>query len=913
MNNGFLSRQGYHPRGTESSTTFCGPYTTRCWRSPDLTSTNRTGVIRGVIDDVKYYVGPGEGTLPEIGIREGGKTAGPIDRPWVALNSVDLGDTIVWIGRGDANGRFRIPQLPAGNYTITWWDEPQDYQLSTQNVTVSDGATGRGENVNLGVMALNGWWTVYDGYVFSDINRNGVKDPGEAGVPNYTLTLRKRDNSLMDRGTNLATTDQNGYYKFEAGYPTTQWLVLEAYNDSYYTTGVTYQSDNQPDPTTILDPGVDINTLPIIGLSGRVDWGVHAYDPTGATGGVDPRNGGIVGTVSYDTTAQRARPSLRGGRGLAARRVRADGGPLHPIDFPEEGTPERLLATCDADGFYQIDPATGAYKTDKLINTYVTETWENPTGCVARDVNGDPLAYGQGQAFIHQDPSGPGQQDLSARCLDTFVGGVQFGSNFGASVNGNYGFGDGCFDGTLDATDPSAPTCSADFTPLPAGDYLVKVEDPIDNAGKPLYNFTREEDINIGDGDAFVPQAALRPRVRGTSTRSTWPMTARTATPRRRCPIPRERAVRDHRPSVGPDHEPDLRRHRRVPVRRHGQADVRHEARAAEQRQVHRAHVQRVHRRQPADAPVGDRDRRRHLLDRPPRDQLRRQDRCAPSRRWVSTTSTTAWSRPSRPTSTVWRTSCCPPPTASTAPRPPACARTCIDWWRTTPGSRARSTRTTTRSSERSRPTSRPPGGQHHLRPRPTQVGVVVQLPGTQSHVSVKCPVNDPAVAQATTPELYAVTKPYTDLRTAGGAHRSRSTAQASAAATGQVLLDGTTALPTNSWSDSHIDVTVPASTGVGARQLSIVRANGVGTINGLHVPRPRRRVHAERVRSGSRTQRTEAVQRHPVRRRQPAPPDPVGRRRRPGERRQRPDRGLPPVRTRPTRGSTLAGRTTRT
>ena len=44
--------------------------------------------------------------------------------------------------------------------------------------------------------------------------------------------------------------------------------------------------------------------------------------------------------------------------------------------------------------------------------------------------------------------------------------GVQFGpyptdqgtpdANFGAAVDGNYGFGDACFDGTLDATDPSA-------------------------------------------------------------------------------------------------------------------------------------------------------------------------------------------------------------------------------------------------------------------------------------------------------------------------------------------------------------------------------------------------------------------------------------------------------------------------
>ena len=47
-----------------------------------------------------------------------------------------------------------------------------------------------------------------------------------------------------------------------------------------------------------------------------MDWGVHAYDPTGATCNpvgsyrncLDPRNGGIVGTVSYDTTRNELDP-----------------------------------------------------------------------------------------------------------------------------------------------------------------------------------------------------------------------------------------------------------------------------------------------------------------------------------------------------------------------------------------------------------------------------------------------------------------------------------------------------------------------------------------------------------------------------------------------------------------------------
>ena len=37
-------------------------------------------------------------------------------------------------------------------------------------------------------------------------------------------------------------------------------------------------------------------------------------------------------------------------------------------------------------------------------------------------------------------------------------------------------------------------------------DYLVKVEIPDDAFGRPLYKVTREEDINIANGDSFVPQ-----------------------------------------------------------------------------------------------------------------------------------------------------------------------------------------------------------------------------------------------------------------------------------------------------------------------------------------------------------------------------------------------------------------------
>ena len=246
---------------------------------------------------------PRQGWRPELRAHASEPSStSPIDRPWIALSDLQAGDTAVWVGQGNSNGTFTIPNVPPGTYTLTWWDEPQNYILNLMNVTV-----GNGESVDLGVLPLNGWWTRIEGYVFNDINRNGVKDEGEPGLAGYTLTFRKRENSLMDRGATAVTTDANGYYVADNAYPITQWVILEAYDELHYTTGVTFQADNQPEATTHIGAGVDVSVLPIIGLGGRIDWGKHAYDATGA-GGVDPRNGGIVGTVTYDTTRNELDP-----------------------------------------------------------------------------------------------------------------------------------------------------------------------------------------------------------------------------------------------------------------------------------------------------------------------------------------------------------------------------------------------------------------------------------------------------------------------------------------------------------------------------------------------------------------------------------------------------------------------------
>ena len=88
-----------------------------------------------------------------------------------------------------------------------------------------------------------------------------------------------------------------------------------------------------------------------------------------------------------------------------------------------------------------------------------------------------------------------------------------------------------------------------------------------------MYKVTREEDINIGNGDEFVP-AVPPPACAG-------PLhTVDLADDLGYRRLSARRAAQwHHRARLDPDRQPDLRRHRRLALRGHAAAAVRHEAR----------------------------------------------------------------------------------------------------------------------------------------------------------------------------------------------------------------------------------------------------------------------------------------------------------------------------------------------
>jgi uncharacterized repeat protein (TIGR01451 family) len=753
-----------------------------------------TGEIKGVVDAVKVYV-PLNGGLPYSGGLWGGlsgaKIDQPIENPWIALSSLQNGDQAVYVGQGKADGSFDIKNVPPGDYTLTYWDGPQNYILDLVQVTVK-----ANEVVDVGNLFLTGWFTKIEGYVFNDVNENGKRDAGEPGVSGYNVALKRRTNTVMDRGSTLVVTDPTGHYVMENAYPLTQWLVVEAYNDRYRTTGVTYQTDNQPTPTTVLGAGVDVNVLPIIGQSGQLDWGVKPYTRT--------ENGGIVGTVSYDTTRNELNPRFAAVEnwqpGIPGLNVRL----YQPVDC---GT--NPGAACDNDGVYELD-SNGAYAKGKLLNTYVTETWARPKDCQARDVDGKPVD----QQVL---PPATGGYD----CLEGPLMGVQFDEEF-ATVDGNYGFGDGCFG--LGGYDEAKGACAdgSDPTALTAGDYLVDVEIPNDSFGKPMYQVTREEDINIFSGNQYVPQipppACAGPLhtvdLADSGTDGYDPVT-----------LPNGVTVPASTPTANPDFvdgggspyegqqtplcstklvtvsngrsvAPTFNLFTEVPVpgRFYGYIvdDLNLSTNPQDLLFGEKAGV--------PNSPVGIYDFSNRLVTTVNSDPNGIFDVLLPSTTTIN----------------------CPSPSG-----------VCTNLYRMVgndpgvPGA----------LNPNYNPQFRTIAATFELFPgdiipadlAPTQVGVSIQGPGSQFNSSVTCALD------TATPQLFAVSKPYVRITDGGAARNIVIRGTGFGANPGSVTLDGTTVLPiVGAWSDTQITVNVPLATAFGAHQLMIKGSNGQSTVNGL-------------------------------------------------------------------------------
>ena len=575
-----------------------------------LPSAAGTASISGNLHSGCKYIGSGGAAQSSVVLADMPsstemKDCGPftVEHGLVAVSAMDIGDAEVATAKVNPDGSYIVPNLKAGNYMVTYWDDAMDHILDTANVTIPTDYNGAAQSLNLGTAYIQFWFASVHGYVFQDLNGNGKKDPGEPGVPKNAITLRERDNTPVDQMTNGVETDANGYYNVLQTYPMARNLVLENVNPRYKPTAMTITPCNVKHGHTYFGSAVDVSILPILGQCGEIDWAVKPI-PTGHTGG-------IAGTITYGATrneldaSQAATENWQSGIpnipvNLNAAVVCDAVGTGVTVTYAGVGYTGNCAAVGDdmtaADGSFVHGP--------QLADTYTSETYYSPTGCVPRDKNGDILTGNTAMPAPIHWANGVVTGDPAIRCVESNLQGWnaapgdasmivyqntdanapnyttdatqvglpvpdQYGNaqynNDGQTVNGNYGFGSSklnLLDGAALNPDGSQkyPACSAAvsgqiastgnypdpadpnslnggqeciplddsgnplelYAPLDgsavgqsykypeqelqAEHYIVSVDIPNDAYGKPLYQITKEEDINIFSGEPFLPQ-----------------------------------------------------------------------------------------------------------------------------------------------------------------------------------------------------------------------------------------------------------------------------------------------------------------------------------------------------------------------------------------------------------------------
>ncbi|MBL9143555.1 MAG: carboxypeptidase regulatory-like domain-containing protein [Verrucomicrobiaceae bacterium] len=362
----------------------------------------------------------------------------------------------------DAGGYYHFTGLQPGDYVV-------QFPLSLPNGTVlstpaqggdpakdSDPSTTTGRSAVVAVTASSNITDVDAGYlapqasigdfVWKDLNRNGVQDPGEPGIEGVTVTLRNSTGSAI--GT--TSTDATGHYSFTDLAPGDYSLSFPITFTGGLVLGTADQgadgADSDPDKTT----GFTITTTLAMGEN-DVSWDAAYLSPLGSIGdfvwndldrdGVqdsgEPGIAGIavtllnstgdpIGTTTTDSTGHFVFPDLLPGD--------------YALQFPVTLPDGRVLSpTTGGTSSTNSDPDTGTGVTPTITltsgqtNTDLDAGYYSPLGSV-----GDRVWLDLDQDGA-QDPGEPGIQGVTVTLLNS--SGTSLGTTTTAA-SGHYLFTD---------------------------------------------------------------------------------------------------------------------------------------------------------------------------------------------------------------------------------------------------------------------------------------------------------------------------------------------------------------------------------------------------------------------------------------------------------------------------------------
>ncbi len=206
----------------------------------------------------------------------------------------------------DVNGHYAFKFLQPGTYRVAEVLKPgwtQTYPTESDNYTLEVAENQTISGVNFGNILTNP--AEIHGSTWNDLNKNGIKDAGEAALAGWTLYLDQNQNNQLDQGELSTITDTNGTYSFTKLSPdtyTVAQVIQPEWEQIYPVVGVITEifnadfSDDSDNPS--LDGFVIDNTGATVGglwhlSQGRGNQPGHSADDSMYFGkGEDPNGGG---------------------------------------------------------------------------------------------------------------------------------------------------------------------------------------------------------------------------------------------------------------------------------------------------------------------------------------------------------------------------------------------------------------------------------------------------------------------------------------------------------------------------------------------------------------------------------------------------------------------------------------------
>jgi len=197
-------------------------------------------IVQGEVDVQRLSRTPDQRLYPS-----GSRDALAWTQCWVSLGDPDGEDFMFTFC--DASGQFKFTNVPGGNWRITVGDQWNDQIIDGLSLPANVGCTSNAPNGTINATTCPGGQTLDMGHVgsqqwqanlytttFIDDNKNGIKDPGEIGIPFIYTMIHYRDGHTA----NNLVTDFNGVANFNETYPLFNWYVVEADTGRYKTTGI---------------------------------------------------------------------------------------------------------------------------------------------------------------------------------------------------------------------------------------------------------------------------------------------------------------------------------------------------------------------------------------------------------------------------------------------------------------------------------------------------------------------------------------------------------------------------------------------------------------------------------------------------------------------------------------------------